>query len=151
MQLFRGFCEFQAVSFEILGHKWLKWCRISSSFETQANFDLFFSSPQRRIKVIMFLCNNQHRIKHLIFMLFFRFSSRMSNPFFLNFYVQCFFVTVCISVCVCAFLNNTLTLRKTHQRLLERKVKLSMNCLWLALKAHILAILLINFFLFFLG
>lgn len=76
------FLEFQAVCFEILGHKWLKRCRISSSFETQANFDSFFSSPQQRIKVIMFSCNNQCRIKHLIFLFFFWFSSRMLKQFF---------------------------------------------------------------------
>lgn len=95
------FCEFQAICFGILGHKWLKRCRISSSFKTQANLDLFFSSPQQRIKVIMFSCNNQCRIKHLIFLLFLWFSSRMSKLFFLNFHFQCCSVTVCISVCVC--------------------------------------------------
>lgn len=76
------FCVFQAVCFEILGHKWLKRCRISSSFETQVNFDLFFSSPQQRIKVIMFSCHNQWKIKHLILLLFFWFSSRMSKQLF---------------------------------------------------------------------
>lgn len=77
------FCEFQAVCFEILGHKWLKRCRISSSFETQANFYLFFSSPQQRIKVIMFSCH-QWKIKHLIFY-FSGFQVGCQNFFFFNF------------------------------------------------------------------